>query len=237
MSAEPLATPTTRPLTDPETTTVTAARSAVVATLRVFTGADGADGVPVWVHDASRSGGTVSAGPVPTVHVHDGGWAATARDPKGAPTSSPVALLAAVDLLAQDRSERRYAINGRAVVGWREGSLVWVRIPMPEQRVVLEQHPTPGALDHLVPAADPGAARFAWAWIDEARGLVRARLFPVTHDIEPLADPDGALALQRVQPRPLIVRQGRASALFTRPAPAGKIEIGGRVARSEPALR
>jgi predicted PhzF superfamily epimerase YddE/YHI9 len=69
----------------------------------------------------------------------------------------------------------------------------------------------------------------AWAWIDEAAGMVRARVFPVRIGIaEDEATGSAATKLCAQLGRPLDIRQGRGSRILARPGDAGQVEIGGR---------
>ncbi len=73
-----------------------------------------------------------------------------------------------------------------------------------------------------------------WAWIDEATGVVRERVFA-----EPLGIPEdeatgsAAVVLTAVLGRPLDIRQGRGSRIRTRPLNGGMVEIAGRVELDE----
>jgi predicted PhzF superfamily epimerase YddE/YHI9 len=69
----------------------------------------------------------------------------------------------------------------------------------------------------------------AWAWIDEAAGRVRARVFPIRIGIaEDEATGSAATKLCAQLGRPLDIRQGRGSRILARPGDAGQVEIGGR---------
>jgi predicted PhzF superfamily epimerase YddE/YHI9 len=68
-----------------------------------------------------------------------------------------------------------------------------------------------------------------WAWIDEAAGTIRARVFPVRIGIaEDEATGSAATKLCAALGRPIDIRQGRGSRILARPAGAGMVEIGGR---------
>ena len=69
-----------------------------------------------------------------------------------------------------------------------------------------------------------------WAWIDEATGLVRARVFCPEEGIpEDEATGSAAILLTTRLARPLEIRQGRGSVIHARPLPDRRGEIGGRV--------
>ena len=77
----------------------------------------------------------------------------------------------------------------------------------------------------------PGAGNaYAWAWIDEAAGTIRARSFaPEAGIAEDEATGSAALALCARLSRPIVVHQGRGSVLRAQPVANGLVEVGGRV--------
>jgi predicted PhzF superfamily epimerase YddE/YHI9 len=69
-----------------------------------------------------------------------------------------------------------------------------------------------------------------WAWEDEARGVVRARVFaPALGVEEDEATGSHAIGLAAMLGRSLAIRQGRDSLILARPLDDGSVEIGGRV--------
>jgi predicted PhzF superfamily epimerase YddE/YHI9 len=69
----------------------------------------------------------------------------------------------------------------------------------------------------------------AWAWLDEAAGIVRARVFPVRIGIgEDEATGSAAAGLCARLERRIDIRQGRGSRILARPLAGGRVEIGGR---------
>ncbi|MEV0371557.1 PhzF family phenazine biosynthesis protein [Streptomyces sp. NPDC050636] len=110
-------------------------------------------------------------------------------------------------------------------ITWVRGRAEWV----PGRRT--ERYPSVAEVDGL-PAPPPGEGwLYAWAWRDEAAGLVRARAFPRRGDniVEDEATGAAALLLTHELGRPLDIRQGVGSQILTRPYPDGTIEVGGRV--------
>jgi predicted PhzF superfamily epimerase YddE/YHI9 len=68
-----------------------------------------------------------------------------------------------------------------------------------------------------------------WAWIDEAAGTMRARVFPVRIGIpEDEATGSAATKLCAHAGRPIDIHQGNGSRILARPAEDGFVEIGGR---------
>jgi len=90
---------------------------------------------------------------------------------------------------------------------------------------------SPAEVDELVPG---GANLYAWAWIDEAAGEIRARSFvPEAGIEEDEATGSAALALCGRLGRAIVVHQGRGSLIRCRPGAGGAIEVGGRVVLEE----
>lgn len=93
---------------------------------------------------------------------------------------------------------------------------------------------SPADVDALDPSAMGPESVYAWTWIDEAAGIVRARCFAPDAGIpEDEATGSAALALCAQLGRPLEVRQGGGSLIHARPLPGGLAEVGGRVVVDE----
>lgn len=118
-----------------------------------------------------------------------------------------------------------------------DGDLTWVRgraawVPARTTR----RHASPAEVDAL-PAPPPGEGwLYAWAWQDEAAGVVRARGFPRRGEsiAEDEATGAAAMLLTHELGRPLDIRQGAGSQILTRLHPDGIISVGGRVCRQAP---
>jgi predicted PhzF superfamily epimerase YddE/YHI9 len=84
-----------------------------------------------------------------------------------------------------------------------------------------------------VRALDPAAANantYAWSWIDEPAGTVRARAFvPEAGIAEDEATGSAAIRLCARLERPLVIHQGHGSVLRCAPLGGGRIEVGGVV--------
>ncbi|MCB5907147.1 PhzF family phenazine biosynthesis protein [Streptomyces pinistramenti] len=118
-----------------------------------------------------------------------------------------------------------------------EAETVWVR-GRPEwvtgRRT--ERYASAAEVDAL-PAPPPGEGwLYAWAWQDEAAGIVRARGFPrrAGGTAEDEATGAAAILLTHRLGRPLDVRQGAASQILTRCYPDGSVAVGGRVRAEAP---
>jgi predicted PhzF superfamily epimerase YddE/YHI9 len=92
----------------------------------------------------------------------------------------------------------------------------------------------PAAVRALDGPPGGGGNAYAWAWIDEAAGTIRARAFvPEAGIAEDEATGSAALALCGRLERPIVVHQGHGSVIRARPAGDGLVEVGGRVALDE----
>jgi predicted PhzF superfamily epimerase YddE/YHI9 len=92
---------------------------------------------------------------------------------------------------------------------------------------------TPGDIKALV--GPPGGGNtYAWAWIDEPAGTIRARSFvPEAGIAEDEATGSAALALCAQLSRPIVVHQGHGSVIRARLGTGSLTEIGGRIALDE----
>ncbi|HSS05448.1 MAG TPA: PhzF family phenazine biosynthesis protein [Solirubrobacterales bacterium] len=83
-------------------------------------------------------------------------------------------------------------------------------------------------------ASAQGTNTYAWTWIDEAAGTIRARSFvPDAGIAEDEATGAAALALCSQLARPITIHQGHGSVLLCRPLTDGRVEVGGRVSLDE----
>jgi predicted PhzF superfamily epimerase YddE/YHI9 len=93
----------------------------------------------------------------------------------------------------------------------------------------LEQLDSAETIDALKGPPDGRDLVTTWAWIDEAAGVMRARVFLDRIGIpEDEATGSAATKLCAHAGRPIDIRQGRGSRLLARPAADGFVEIGGR---------
>lgn len=116
---------------------------------------------------------------------------------------------------------------------WRTGDVVWIRarpeLGPPWEFVELGD---PRLVAALRDPMQPAHTRHAyWAWVDEAGGIVRSRVFGAAMGIhEDEATGSAALQLAAALGRPIEIWQGDGSVLEARPGPDGMSEVGGRVA-------
>lgn len=88
---------------------------------------------------------------------------------------------------------------------------------------------SPAEVRALSPSTNRGNT-YAWSWIDEAAGTIRARSFvPEAGISEDEATGSAALALCARLGRPITVHQGHGSVLVCNPLGERRSEVGGRV--------
>jgi predicted PhzF superfamily epimerase YddE/YHI9 len=114
---------------------------------------------------------------------------------------------------------------------WQDGALSWIRArPAWVHPIERIQHATPAAVDALAGPQGAGGSTYAWAWIDEDAGILRARYFvPALGIGEDEATGAAAVMMGGLLRRPLEIRQGVGSVLHVRPGPDDTVEVGGRV--------
>lgn len=207
--------------------------------LRVFTGADRSGGNPLGVFvdgpsvaAARRQSVAAELGFSETVFVDDPASgvvqiftpALELRAFAGHPLVGTAWLLgrerSPVDVLRPAAGEVRVRLEGgRTFVSGRPEwapPYEWFELASPSEVEALDGAPQGHGL---------GAA---YAWIDEANGVVRARVFPVELGIaEDEATGGAALRLGALLRRELEIRQGRGSVIVVRPCDDGFVEIGG----------
>ena len=107
----------------------------------------------------------------------------------------------------------------------------WIRArPEWVHPIHIEQLGSPAAVEALPGQAMGEPGRYAWAWIDEAAGVLRSRYFATDVGIlEDEATGAAAVVMGGLLRRPLTIRQGVGSEILVRAEADGTIEIGGRV--------
>jgi predicted PhzF superfamily epimerase YddE/YHI9 len=117
------------------------------------------------------------------------------------------------------------------VATWQHGELSWIRARPswihPIERI---QYASPGEVDALTGHEGSTGSTYAWAWIDEAAGVLRARYFvPAYGIVEDEATGAAAVMMGGLFRRPLEIRQGVVSVLWVWPGADDTVEVGGRV--------
>lgn len=211
--------------------------------LRVFTDADGSGGNPLGVHlvgaavpPARRQAEAARLGFSETVFVDDPDEGVVEiRTPTMPLPFAGHPLVGTAWLLAREGADPGVLRPpAGAVPTWTEGARRWIRgraswaPPM-----VLLACASPAEVERLQ-GPPPGVGfAYCWAYLDEERGLVRARAFAAEAGIaEDEATGSAALRLAAALDRPLTIRQGAGSELRARPGPDGTTEVGGLVARA-----
>ena len=118
------------------------------------------------------------------------------------------------------------------VATWPEGDLRWIRAnPAPSSRIELRQYDSVEEVDALAAAPDGLGFVACWAWIDEAAGELRSRVFVPEEGIH--EDEATGLAAFRMGAAfdrgAFVIRQGKGSVLHVRKGHDELIEVGGRV--------
>jgi predicted PhzF superfamily epimerase YddE/YHI9 len=210
--------------------------------LRVFTNEDGEWGNHLGVFlepvpEAERQRIAADLGYAETVFVEDRGEAririhtpAIELPFAGHPSVGTAWLLG-------EKGETPTALQAPAgEIGVRfEDGMTWISA-RPEWSPDFEylEMPSPTAVRELTGPPEGHGDVYAWAWIDESAGTVRARSFaPGAGIAEDEATGSAALALSARVGRPLTVHQGRGSVLQARPLGDGRVEVGGAVALDE----
>jgi predicted PhzF superfamily epimerase YddE/YHI9 len=111
-----------------------------------------------------------------------------------------------------------------AGLAWIRGRAEWA------PGMALEQHASASAVDALDASQNVAPFIDHWAWIDEARGLVRSRVFAPDVGIEEdEATGSAAVRLVTAIGQPITIVQGAGSQIAARPGPDGTADVGGRV--------
>jgi predicted PhzF superfamily epimerase YddE/YHI9 len=123
---------------------------------------------------------------------------------------------------------------GEVPVAREDGAVFVAARPAWGPAFELEQLGSPSEVDALGGPPRGHDLIAAWAWLDEAAGIVRARVFPVRIGIpEDEATGSAATKLAAEIGRPIDIRQGRGSRILARPRADGLVEIGGLCAVDE----
>jgi predicted PhzF superfamily epimerase YddE/YHI9 len=118
---------------------------------------------------------------------------------------------------------------------WTEGPLRWIRARARWVHPIhVEQLRDAAAVEALDGPPSGDGSYYAWAWVEEAAGIVRSRYFVPSLGIgEDEATGAAAVVLGDRLRRPIEIRQGRGSILHVRPGPDDTVEVGGRCVLDE----
>jgi predicted PhzF superfamily epimerase YddE/YHI9 len=158
--------------------------------------------------------------------------------PQGEIGFAGVGVLGVAWLLTKLRgkpTDKMYARDGDITV-WQEGDLTWARANrsvMPPWNY--KQLDTPEAVERInLDDTKTMEHTMIWAWIDEPKGLIRARTFAADWEIpEAEGSGSGSMVLAAKLNRSIEVRHGKGSVIFAKPTQDGYADIGGRVIESD----
>lgn len=216
-----------------------------VDVVRVFTDEHGGSGNPLGIVDAARAAGreqqlATTLGFSETVVIDaiaDG--VATVRiftPARELPFAGHPTVGTAWWLAATGRPVSALRVPAGEVAARTEGpDTAWV-VARPEWAPEFDwqQLADPAEFDALDPAAVTEGQRYAWAWIDEAAGRLRSRMFaPAMGIVEDEATGAAAVGLTGRLRRDLDIVQGSGCRLTTRWRD-GLVELGGRVVADPP---
>ena len=119
---------------------------------------------------------------------------------------------------------------------WDEGDITWIEAdPAWAPQDTVQEFPTAEQVNALTAADCSGPDLYAWAWIDEATGGVRARYFAPGLGIEEdEATGSAAVLLGWLVERDVTISQGEGSVLYVRAPDQGRVAVGGRVRLDRP---
>lgn len=117
------------------------------------------------------------------------------------------------------------------VVTWQDGDLSWIRArPAWIHPITRAQLASAAEVEALTGPPPGEGSYYAWAWIDEDAGTIRARYFVPDYGIgEDEATGAAAVMMGGFLGRAFEIHQGVGSVLYVRPGPDGTVEVGGRV--------
>jgi predicted PhzF superfamily epimerase YddE/YHI9 len=115
---------------------------------------------------------------------------------------------------------------------WQEDDITWLRsLPKTKNTWWHEQLPSAKDIENIkISETVDWKHKMVWAWIDEAKGLVRARTFASDiHIPEVQGNGSGSMMLALKLGRSLQIIHGDGSVIQAKPAGQGYAELGGRV--------
>lgn len=158
--------------------------------------------------------------------------------PQGEIGFAGVAVLGAVWLLGK-RNSSIAVIHSRdgEIKVWQDGELTWARASlsiMPPWNY--KQLESAEAVEGIKLEDTTNAEHtIMWAWVDEAKGLIRARTFAADWEIpEAQGNGSGSMVLAAQLKRGIEITHGEGSVIFAQPAPDNCADIGGRVVMDAP---
>lgn len=126
--------------------------------------------------------------------------------------------------------------KGGHILTWEEGNVTWIRASL-ENTPLWHHEQLPDA--RSVESLSAIQAKFkehtmVWAWIDQRKGIVRARTFAPDWGIpEGEANGSGSMQLAATLGQKLETHHGKGSIIYAKPAKSGSADVGGRVEEDE----
>lgn len=154
--------------------------------------------------------------------------------PQGEIGFAGVGVIGTAWLLAKLRgkpAERMHSRDGE-IITWQDRDITWARgqlsIMPPWNYRQLDDAETVGQIK--LEETKDWQHTMVWAWIDEAKGLIRARTFAADWDIpETQGNGSGAMVLAAKLGRAIEIKHAEGAVIFAKPAPHDSADIGGRV--------
>ncbi len=142
--------------------------------------------------------------------------------------------LATAWLLAQLKAKPVTVLHGRGggIPAWRESNLIWIQADlgtMPPWH--FKKVPNAEEVERLTADEMKSVEHtMVWAWIDQSKGLIRARTFANDWEIpEAQGNGSGSMMLAAQLDRNIEIEHGEGSVIFTRAISSNYAAIGGRV--------
>lgn len=154
--------------------------------------------------------------------------------PQGEIGFAGVGVLGTAWLLVKLRGKPTNKMQGRdgEITAWQENGLTWVRASlstMPSWNY--KQLESAEAVEHItLEETQTLEHAMMWAWINEAKGLIRARTFAPDWEIpEAQGNGSGSMLLAARLKRGIEIKHGEGSIIFAKPGPDNCANIGGRI--------
>ncbi len=161
--------------------------------------------------------------------------------PQGEIGFAGVGVLATAWLLTKLRGKPTEIMHARdgEIKAWQADGLTWVQASlaiMPAWNY--KQLDSPEAVDQInLEDTKDWLHTLVWAWIDETKGLIRARTFAANWDIpEAQGNGSGSMVLAAKLGRKVQIKHGEGAIIYAEPLSEGVAAIGGRVYRAKMAV-
>ncbi len=158
----------------------------------------------------------------------------TIMHPQGEIDFAGVAALGTAWLMSELSGAPIKTMQGRAgdIVTWQENDITWVRTDLATMPAWHhKQLRTARDIENikLEDTTDIEHTMF-WAWLDKAKGIIRARTFASDWDIpEAQGNGSGSMMLASILNKDIQIKHGLGSIIHAKPAPNNCADIGGRV--------